>query len=267
MIKAQIVLATRQVGDAAKEMITVALVYPAVFHSHVLSYRMLCLTTPDSLRSIPTLAMMDRIKEHPYVPEAFGISCEGQSPKEYHGDHPPLISRWRLAMENALSAARSLMDARVHKETTNRVMAPYFMMRALVTAPRDEWNRFIEEQSQPYIQSEMRTLAAAVKAEFDATLAFGKDPTVSYRTHHLPYISKEEFGDYGPAAMTKVSYARCLKMEPTLEIQDGINIYKRFMESKRPFAKPAEHLYVSSKTSRGVVYPHWQSFRHLNWIQ
>lgn len=192
------------VNPRGVRLITVEATYPAIVHEHLLTHRAFGRCT-GSLRAVPVAKMIAAVREHPYVPDAFGENRPGMVAGD---DLPPEkqeIARrmWLAAARSACDQAEAMAAAGVHKQWANRLLGPFSWRTVIITAT--DWGNFFNLRCHPDAQPEIRRAAETMRTAIDAStprpLAVGD--------WHLPLITEED----GPADILPwVSAARCARV-------------------------------------------------------
>jgi hypothetical protein len=168
----------------SKRITTFELEYPRFFHSEVMTHRMLSKNAASS-RAIPISKMIEHIKQHTARPIYWGKNQPGMkareslNPLEIEGS----IGVWDAARDMAISHAHVLSDMGNHKQTVNRILEPFMMMKTVMTGT--EWANFLYLRDHPDAQPEFKELASCIgEARNQST------PTLlNPGEWHLPYVS------------------------------------------------------------------------------
>lgn len=165
-----------------------------------------------SSRAIPVAKQLERVKEHPFIPEAFPINKPGMSATEYiYPDDalwPSAKSAWLYGRDRAIETAERLLALNLHKQTANRVLEPYLWQTDVISAT--EWINFLNLRTSVHAQPEFRHLANLIKDAIESSTP----EEVPEGGYHVPYVADDEFKDitnYGfyLENMLKVSSGRC----------------------------------------------------------
>ena len=144
-----------------------------------------------SSRAIPVKKMLERVREHPFVPTYWGANQKGMQAEFAIEEHHRLAAEsvWREALENALKSAEALEELGIHKQTVNRLIEPFSWVTCIVSAT--EWDNFLALRTHKDAQHEIRTIAEmmlfALKSYEPQKLDEGQ--------WHLPYITEQDWKD------------------------------------------------------------------------
>ena len=171
-------------------------------------------------------------------------------------------SVWELAADQAMRSAKKLQAAGVHKSVTNRLLEPFMWHTVIVTAT--DWENFWGLRCSALAQPEIRMVAEAMKAAFDASHPLELD----YGDWHAPYIQPDE--DCLDADVRKVSAARCARVsylthDGRRDISKDMELYDRLVSSDPPHASPLEHVATPARPDHEVQgnLRGWQQLRLL----
>lgn len=157
-----------------------------------------------SNRAIPTKKILELAN---FIPDNWRKNDKGMSPFEVlpEKESAVAIELWKDAMENAHKTAASLAELGVHKEITNRILAPFIYIKGIITSTK--WDNFIALRTHETTQYETRVVANQIKDYFEKN----KLESVKTRSMHLPYIEAgENFQAITDAYM--ISAARCARV-------------------------------------------------------
>lgn len=211
-------LIEHSVTETGAQAFTFNLIYPLSYHAEVMTYCSAAKNAASS-RAIPTVRLMDRVAAAPVVPLVWLRNQAGMQGGE-ELDDPELEVIWREAAADALRHARRLADKKVHKQTVNRLLAPFLTISTLFTVGRRSLGNMLAQRRHPAAQPEMQRLAQTMldcvraskprllvaptddivapsilgKARFfDMEHALANELLVVGATPHAPYSSREEF--------------------------------------------------------------------------
>lgn len=180
------------VGPNRHRLTTFEMTYPLIIHSELMTHRMLSRCVASN-RAIPVARMIEAVMRHPFIPEHWPKNQRGMQATEFvtnDYEKAAIVARWLKARNAAVEHATALSDEyEVHKQITNRLLAPFLWTTAVVTATH--WANFFNLRCHPAAQPEMRTLADMMqRAYLESTpreLAEGD--------WHAPYAGDEVPGD------------------------------------------------------------------------
>jgi len=176
--------------------------YPRIVLSELNTHRMLSKNSSSS-RAIPFDKMVQQLNGRPV---RFGQANPGMQDKgeeydalvtiygyedshdnyyveyEFNASAP---EAWAEARHRAIQIAKALKDANFHKQTYNRLLEPFQMMKTVVSAT--EWNNFLwlrdHEAADPSLAELARVIREAREASTPVLLNPGE--------WHLPYVETE----------------------------------------------------------------------------
>jgi len=166
------------------EVVTFELEYPLVIHAHLLTHRVFSRNTA-SQRAIPVKTMIKAVMDNPYIPIKWGKNQAGMVAKDEEvEDIERAKAVWLKARDNAVAAAEELDKMGLHKQHTNRLLAPFQHTKVVVTTT-DLDNFFtlrLASDAQPEVQELAKVMKEAYEKSTARTLLFGQ--------WHLPYIEQ-----------------------------------------------------------------------------
>jgi hypothetical protein len=242
-----------------------------------------------SSRAIPIETMHANIMQNTAQPIYWGKNQKGMSASEEIDDIPGAIKIWMRARNYAIACAKRLDKKEAHKQTANRLVEPYVVMKTIISGT--SWENFFHLRDHKDAQPEFRYLAKLMKqAKFASTPIMLK-----HGEWHVPYVDsvRNEFGNLiyldlegkeisledariiSSACCAQVSYR---KLNESVDLCRSI--FSRLVESEPVHASPVEHQATpidlqSSKTMDGIThmtkdgmlwsgpYKGWVQFRKL----
>lgn len=239
---------------------TMLLRYPRFIHAELMTHRVFSRNASSS-RAIPVEKLIADMQRDPAMPEFWGSNKPGmQAGDELHeGAVRQCTGMWLAGLEDAIYHAEQMVGMGLHKQIANRILEPWAHINVVVTST--EWSNFWELRCHPDAQPEMRTLAEAMRAVYDARTPSLLNPG----EWHLPFVTEadcdkarnlitnngvlrvvptdKQVGDM----LIKASVARCARTsylthdmkEPDLEAD--IKLHDRLVASRPIHASPAEH--------------------------
>ena len=181
-----------------------------------------------SSRAIPSQKLLEQVSREPAIPTYWGVNRMGMQAMEELTGNTRLAAKalWELAAESASSHAAGMLEMKLHKQITNRLIEPFMWTKGIITAT--EWDNFFKLRIHPAAQPEIQALAKAMKQAMDESV-----PTELKDTEwHLPYIREEEMG-IDPANLIKMSAARCARVSydkhdgTSPSIEDDLELYNQ----------------------------------------
>lgn len=164
---------------------------------------------------------------------------------------------WDMGADNAVTIAKHMVSAGLHKSIVNRVLETYGHIRVVATAT--EWDNFFGLRLHRDAQPEMRTLAEAMWEARAASVPAG--PLIPGKDWHLPYVDGADHEacqqflmgcDPVPfdltQALIRVSVARCARVSyASFEtgrrstVEEDLRLYEKLVGKQPLHASPAEH--------------------------
>ncbi|MGD9697586.1 FAD-dependent thymidylate synthase [Acinetobacter sp.] len=148
---------------------------------HLLTHRQLS----RNLQSSRALPIKTLLKRATYTPEYWGRNKRGMSPNEELDSLQIGFAKW--TWEAGRFAAKTLAYVfdflGLHKETANRILTPFIMVKGLVTAT--EWDNFIKLRTAPDAQYDIRQVALLIEKELKVS-----QPVM--RSVHAPLLDDAE---------------------------------------------------------------------------
>jgi thymidylate synthase ThyX len=229
------------VSPCGVRLTTLQVTFPRIVLAEFNTHRMLSRNSASS-RAIPVEKQIARVRENPFVPEAFGANQRGMQAGEAVDPAMQAMSRaaWMEACRRAISGAETLVEAGVHKQWANRLLEPFTWHTVIVTAT--EWDNFFalrcNEMAQPEIRRAAEMMRFAMKRSVPEPLAI-----VDY---HQPLIGAEDYAEGMPDEYyPMVSIARCARVsylthEGKRDVAADLALYDRLLSSGH--MSPFEHV-------------------------
>jgi thymidylate synthase ThyX len=239
---------------------TMLLCFPRIVLSEFNTHRMLSKNSASS-RAIPFKKMIKMVEEQPFVPTRWMAEHKGMQGKEYHTDPTEIgkcIKIWMDGRDAAIKFAKRLDKNKVTKQLCNRMLEPYMMHTALVTA--SEWENFFalraHEDAEIHIQELAFKMLDAYNNSTPKELFAGE--------WHIPYGDRfdekrleKHMPEVGPDSLqwwdeqrdwlkVKIATARCartsyLNNEGADDYQKDLELHDRLLINQPIHASPAEH--------------------------
>lgn len=265
MSYAATVLADSEFQD--QRLVTIEVTFPRFILAEVNTHRMLSRNSASS-RAIPTLKLIARVEDHPFIPETFNKKVTGMgvgdplSPIE----QAEAEAEWKIAINMAICQARALLkinDDGLDKSRVNRLLEPFMWHTAIITAT--DWDNFFALRDHPDAQPEFRTLAGMM---LDAMRGSVPNP-MPLGQWHLPLVTNDELdlvrdGKVNWEYMAMVSAGRCARVsfdrhgefEP---VEDSHARARKLKDSGH--LSPMEHPATPGETS--LYYGNFRGWRQL----
>ena len=209
-----------------------------------------------SSRAIPVKKMLDQVINNPFIPRKFSLAQKGMSTdsfidyfKEPHSWEDVANDWWLPARDAAVAAAERGLALGLHKQDVNRVLEPFMMHTAIISAT--EWKNFFDqrlalnENGNPLAYPPMYDAAAAMKEAIDNSTGTLVDPYA----WHMPLIGFPGDEDLSEPQKRAVSVARCARVsylshEGVRDVEADLGLYERLLEGKH--LSPLEHVAQAS---------------------
>lgn len=214
-----------------------------------------------SSRAIPTLHMVQQIRDSPFIPIKWMKDHKGMQGTEYLDDLGSQFAReiWLEARDRALSSASALYRQKVTKQLINRLLEPFMWHTVLVTAT--EWENFFALRYDPaadiHMQEIARLMLEAMNASIPKFLKAGQwhmpfgdqidDDEVIKMVSAVEHSKVDSLWDAVEPYFLKIATARCARTS-----------YLTLGES------PVKHDYKKDIKLHDVLLAagHWSPFEH-----
>lgn len=261
---------------------TVECEYPRFILSELNTHRMLSKNSSSS-RAIPIRKMHEQILTNPAMPLFYGKNQPGMTASQELDSvtKEKCIQLFNKLKDISLSITQDLIDLDLHKQTANRLLEPFMMMKTVITAT--EYNNFFQLRIHKDAQPELCILATLIKEAIDNNTP----QQLKISEWHLPYVefknnkyySKDQELTLEQAQQLSVSCCAQVSYRTTdLSLEKSSRIYKLLTESNPPHMSPLEHQAtpidpqtlqgVTHKTRNGDLYSGnlrgWMQFRKLH---
>lgn len=241
--------------------------FQVTFHRFVLAeFNTHCVLSRNSAssRARPVTRTLTEVLETPAYPLSWPAEQKGmQGGEELSGEVLDACKQaWTNASEYAAHNAQWLLERGLHKSVVNRLLEPFMMHTAVVTATA--WQNFFVQRCSPLAQPEIKACAELMRSVY-----YTQDPHKrKIGEWHLPYIQVGEFDTIPIEDLAKISAARCarvsyLTQEGKRDPQEDLNLFERLTTASPMHASPLEHVArvepsnvheVDVKTTGGEVH-------------
>jgi thymidylate synthase ThyX len=246
------IIADSVAGNGVR-LTTFEVTYPLIIHAEIMTHRVFSRNVASN-RAIPVKKLIASVQENPFVPERFPKNQAGMQNAEWlEGDNAAAAeAQWLYARDQAVKFAESLQTLDVHKQISNRLLAPFLWTTAVITAT--EWDNFWSLRCHPMAQPEIQKIAYMMADAYKA----GEPQPLGGGAWHLPYISTDTIyeiagelyqegksNDEVHDAIIKVSIGRCARVS-YLNHGEGnpwrkdLELAERLISSKH--MSPTEHV-------------------------
>jgi len=212
-----------------------------------------------SSRAVPPHKRILSVTESPAMPVYWGLEQSGMQDAGKASDKVAVLANraWRRASHNAAGSAEELMDLKIHKGLTNRLLEPFLYHTVVVSAT--EWQNFfaqrISELAQPEIHEAAKCIKTAICNSMPAYLDYGE--------WHTPYSDKDRPDDerkvQAVAGCARVSFEN---HGGTRVFSKDEDLYTKLSEADPAHASPFEH--VATPVDSGTLgnFQGYQQLRH-----
>ena len=157
----------------------------------------------SSSRAIPTEKLLEQVRNDPVIPIHWGVNQAGMEAKEEEVEVSKAKDVWGFLIADACQAVEELSNLNLHKQVTNRPLAPFMWSTVIVTAT--EWDNFFHQR----LAKDADPMIQAVAKEMFEAMAFSIPVE---RKVHLPFVSDRELAKYTQEECTYMSVARCARV-------------------------------------------------------
>lgn len=228
---------------------TMVLHYPRILLPELNTHRAFSRST-QSNRAVSAARLRALVREDDFIPcfSAEQKGMQGQPLAEDQEWAAELL--WRRAREAALTAHEIGESLGLHKQTINRVLEPYQMVKTIVTAT--DWDNFFQLRCSHLAQPEMHVLASSMQ--------WAREESVPVeRGEHVPFDPKEGvLWD-----RMRIAAARCARISYLGKPGEDMALSKRLSDDGH--MSPFEHIAIADKRlgdNRNFRRP-WVQFRAL----
>lgn len=260
---------------------TFELEYPRYIHAEFLTHRVFSRNAASS-RAIPVSTMLKNIVDQDVGFSFWGKNQPGmQSKEELYGENYFNAKHiWEQSKQAAIEYAKQLNDVGLHKQSANRGLEPYSMIKVVMTATElENWFELrAHEDAQPEIQELAIKMRDALKNTCPIELYQGE--------WHVPYVDRKETeeGIHYYSGDQKLSLEDAIKVSASCcaqvsyrkndtSLEKAQMIYDKLINSRPMHASPIEHQATPAieEWQTGVTHvDRWGnqwSGNFKNWIQ
>jgi hypothetical protein len=226
---------------------TLEVVFPRFILAEGNTHRALSRNSASS-RAIPTEVFLESIEKNPFVP-SFNQRVKGMGVGDAFNPLQQFFAEttWLRARDDAMRAARSLMDQGVDKSRANRLLEPFMWHTAIISAT--EWSNFfalrapegdevdLDFPAQPELQQIAIMMREAMRKSIPTHLDRGQ--------WHIPLVDWDTQCQIGIADSKKVSVGLLARRSS----------YNR--KDPEPIEKSIERHDILAKSG------HWSPFEHV----
>lgn len=187
---------------------TMEVTFPRIILAEFNTHRMFSRNSASS-RAIPVEKMIEKVCTDPFIPSRFPKNQKGMQAAEYFEpeseEYKEAAAAWLVARNDAVYAAKKMIELGVHKQIANRLLEPWLWHTVIVTAT--QWSNFFAQRCHPDAQPEIQTIAYRMKALLDEN----KPVPVYTGDYHLPFLQPDEH-DLTLEQKIKLCAARCARV-------------------------------------------------------
>lgn len=170
------------ISPTGQRIVTIEAEYPRFILAEVNTHKALEKNSASS-RAIPIMKMIEQIQSNMAVPLYWGKTKAGMQADGEVDCKEEVEITWRHTAELASQSVESLASMELHKQTANRLLEPFQMMKTVMTGT--DWDNFFNLRIHPDAQPEFCMLAYKI---YKAIEASSPTPLLAGQWH-LPYVS------------------------------------------------------------------------------
>lgn len=215
-----------------------------------------------SSRAIPVAKNIEKVRNNPFVPEAFAKNRKGmQEGDPLEGSVNQYVrDAWLTLRDAAISTAKTLEMFEVHKHWANRPLELFNDQTIIVTSTR--WANFYALRNHPEAAPEMRFVAQSMLAAMETSTP----KELSVGDWHLPLITNDDIIDKVMCGnddhyLVKISVARCARVsvlthDGKLDPEADFTLYERL--ASKGHMSPLEHAVKVANDQEIMKYALWK---------
>lgn len=225
----------------------------------------------QSSRACPVQKMITNIIDDDVYPLHWGKNQKGMIANQEVDEQTKIDAKiiWNNARVEAIKHTRMLIDIGIHKQVANRLLEPFMAITGIVTAT--DYSNFFSQRCHPDAQPEIRALADAMKAAYDASVPKTSDPNMPW---HLPLLQSEDWWAWHDHELTdqqliEISVGRCARVsylnhDGVRDINADIKLHDRLLSSQPPHLSPFEHVAIALDSSEQCAnFTGFKSYRYM----
>lgn len=174
------------ISEAGCRLTTFEVTYPLIIHAEVMTHRVFSRNVASN-RAIPVDKMIASVNDNPFIPERFPMNKAGMQNEDWiegkDAEHAERL--WVEASKYAIGYARALEGMKVHKQITNRLLAPFLWTTAVITST--DWDNFWSLRCHEMAQPEIQKIAYAMRDQYKSN----QPKVLKFGEWHLPYVTDE----------------------------------------------------------------------------
>lgn len=228
--------------------------FPRIILAEFNTHRVISRNSASS-RAVPFEKMLERVKQHPFIPIRWMKDHSGMQGNEYfnEADTADILSNWLSSRDLIVNRAKELNKIGVTKQIVNRLLEPFQWHTIIATAT--EWENFFALRAHDAAEIHMQALAYKMLEEYNSST-----PKLLEKDEwHIPFsndidegIIYNNFGITSNEAKIKIATARCARVsyynfEGKDNYEADIKLHDRLTQSGH--WSPFEHCAQSTDTS------------------
>lgn len=176
------------IAENGCRLTTFEVTYPLIIHAEIMTHRVFSRNVASN-RAIPVDKMVASVTDNPFIPERFPMNKAGMQNEDWlegvNADRAEAL--WVEASKYAIGYARALEGLKVHKQITNRLLAPFLWTTAVITST--EWNNFWSLRCHEMAQDQIQKIAYMMRDLYQESTP----ELIVNGAWHLPYIYEEDY--------------------------------------------------------------------------
>jgi thymidylate synthase ThyX len=237
MIEAKIILDS--VTEEGHRLTTFETTFHRFILAEVNTHRVFSRNSASS-RAIPVTKQIDRVVTDPAMPIKFASEQRGMQGGDEVEELAEAKAMWLKARDSAVSQARGLVQAGVHKSVTNRLLEPFMWHTAIISGT--SWENFFALRANPLAQPEFQVLAGMMEGLYRTS----EPQELGLGEWHLPYLQEDD-PHMNLTEQIKISVARCARVsylthDGKRDIDKDLDLYNRLTNADPMHSSPLEHV-------------------------
>jgi hypothetical protein len=219
--------------------------FPRFILAEVNTHRVFTRSSASS-RAIPVAKNLAKIREAPFIPDAFGANQKGMQAGGALEDAEQIRASayWKNAMDDATKWAGKLAEVGVHKQWANRLAETFAWHTAIITST--EWPNWDNLRCNSKASPEIRVLAEMMRTVRNES----KPNSLSQGEWHTPLVSfddevlAESVPNKGKYFFPQISCGRCARVsylthDGRRDFSEDLGLFRRLSASGH--RAPLEH--------------------------
>ncbi len=250
------------VNPCGDRLTTFVLTYHRFIHAEMLTHRVFARNASSS-RAIPVEKMIKLVEEQEVYPLHWGKTQKGMSAREEITDIDKAREIWGEVRQDAIKHAKRLVEIGIHKQVVNRLLEPFSTITVICSGT--EYQNFFNQRCHPDAQPEIRALADAMKAAYDAS----EPEKLKADCWHIPFFEDSDKAMVWFNDLIKVAVGRCARVsylnhDGKRNLDDDIKLHDRLLASQPPHLSPFEHVAMAMPDSgKYANFVGFRSYRNM----